>query len=139
MEKFIWTDKYKLDINVIDEQHKHFFEIVNNIYALLEKGNSDRAEIIKMTDELKDYAFFHLSTEEKYFNQFFYSDMTNHMKYHTMFREKTNEYSDRIKNEKEDLPKLAQEMADFAQTWLIKHIMVADKMYAPLFKQHGLN
>ncbi len=139
MNKFVWTNEYSLGIGIIDEQHQHFFDIVNRIYDMLEKGNNEREEIVKIIAELTEYAYHHLSTEEKYFNQFAYSDIANHMKYHTMFRLQTQEYSDRIKDSKEDLPKLALEVTDFAKTWLMKHILVADKMYAPFFKSHGLN
>jgi len=87
---------------------------------------------------MRDYAFFHLSTEEKYFNQFAYSAMAEHMKQHSMFREKSDEYMARIKKTDVDLEKLALEITDFAKNWLSKHIMMADKLYAPLFKKHGL-
>lgn len=139
MKKFIWTSEYNLGISVIDEQHQHFFDIVNRIYDLLEKGSDNKEELLKIVKELTDYAFYHLSTEEKYFTQFTYSDIENHMKYHTMFRIQTGEYSERIRKGDEDLPKLVLEITDFAKNWLTKHILVADKMYAPLFKAHGLN
>jgi hemerythrin-like metal-binding protein len=139
MEKFIWTSEYSLGISIIDEQHQHFFEIMNQIYDLLEKNPNDKESLLKIVKELTDYAFYHLATEEKYFTQFTYSDLENHMKYHTQFRIKTGEYSERIKNGKEDLPKLILEITDFAKNWLTKHILIADKMYAPLFKAHGLN
>ena len=139
MNKFIWTNDYSLEINVIDEQHKHFFEIVNRIYDLLAKPNQERTEIVNIINELKDYAFYHLATEEKYFNQFAYADITNHMKYHTMFRLQSDEYTERIKNSQEDLSKLALEITDFAKNWLMNHILIADKKYAHLFKEHGLN
>jgi len=139
MNKFIWTDEYSLGIAIIDDQHKHFFEIVNKIYALLEKESNNREEMLKVVNELVDYAYMHLSTEEKYFNQFSYSDIANHMKYHMSFREKSAEYLERIKKEGEDLPKLLLEIDDFSKNWLSHHILVADKMYASFFKSHGLN
>jgi hemerythrin len=105
---------------------------------MLEIKKNNSAELVKIIHELKDYAFYHLSTEEKYFNQFAYSDITNHMKYHTLFREQSGAYSERLENNEEDLPKLALEITDFAKNWLTKHILVADKMYAPFFKEHGL-
>lgn len=138
MEKFVWTNEYSLGISIIDEQHQHFFEIVNRIYDMLAKRKDDRDEILGIINEMKDYAFYHLATEEKYFNQFAYADIVNHMKAHTMFRMQVQDYSERIKNAKEDLPKLALEITDFAKKWLSMHIIVADKMYAPLFKAHGL-
>ncbi len=41
MNKFVWTNEYSLGVGVIDDQHKHFFEIVNQIYDLLEKKNTN--------------------------------------------------------------------------------------------------
>ena len=35
MNKFIWTKEYELGVEIIDTQHKHFFEIVNKIYDTL--------------------------------------------------------------------------------------------------------
>jgi len=139
MNKFIWTEEYSLGIQIIDDQHKHFFEIVNRIYDLLEKKDNSKKEMTDIVAELVDYALFHLSTEEKYFNQFAYSDIANHMKYHTMFRLKSSEYSEKIKEENVDLPALILEIANFSKDWLAQHILVADKMYAPFFKEHGLN
>jgi hemerythrin-like metal-binding protein len=140
MEKFIWTSDYNLDIEIIDEQHQHFFEIVNKLYDLLEQKKTDRKILILAVEELVNYAFYHLSTEEKYFNQFSYADIGNHMKYHTMFREKANDYAARVKNVDDIvLPDLLLEIADFSKNWLSQHILIADKMYAPLFKEHGLN
>lgn len=139
MEKFVWEDKYSLGINIIDTQHKHFFDIINQIYDKLQQGGDNRADLTKVIAELVDYAYFHLATEEKYFNQFAYSDIVNHMRQHTMFREKTMEYSDRIKKAGEDLPKLALEVTDFAKNWLIKHIMYSDQLYVSFFKAHNIN
>ena len=139
MEKFVWSDKYMLGIEIIDKQHQHFFEIVNRIYDMEEVNDTKREDIIKIVNELRDYAFFHLATEEKYFNQFAYSDIANHMKYHTMFREKSEEYSQRVKSQTENLPELALEIADFSKEWLSHHILVADQKYVSFFKAHNIN
>lgn len=138
MEKFLWTDEYSLGISIIDEQHQHFFEIVNRIYDLLKKNNENKEEMVSIVKELMDYAFFHLSTEEKYFNQFSYSDISHHMKAHSMFREKSDEYSELVKNNNTDLSKLLLEIADFSKDWLAHHILISDKAYAPFFQAHGL-
>lgn len=139
MNKFIWTSEYNLGVGIIDEQHQHFFGIVNKVYDLLENKEASHEEVLKIINELTEYALFHLGTEEKYFNQFAYADQENHMKYHNDFRIKSGEYSDRIKNPEEDINKLALEITDFAKDWLQHHILVADKMYAHFFQEHGLN
>ncbi len=127
-----------MGIGIIDEQHQHFFEIANQIYDMLDTKQGEKEKLVIIINELKDYAFYHLATEEKYFNQFAYSDMAHHMKYHTMFRIQAGEYMDRIKDESVDINKLAQDVTDFATKWLATHILAADKMYAPFFIEKGL-
>jgi hemerythrin len=139
MNKFIWTEEYNLGVGIIDEQHQHFFVIVNRIYDLLEKEKEDKEEMINIVKELIDYAFFHLSTEEKYFNQFAYADIAKHMKAHSMFREKSAEYLEKVNAPDAALRTLLLEISDFAKTWLSHHILEVDKAYAPFFKAHGLN
>ena len=138
MNKFVWTKEYELGVGVIDEQHKHFFDIVNKIYGLLEDESIKDTDVRSVVIELMDYAYFHLATEEKYFAQFAYSDIANHMKYHTDFRIKSSEYLERINAGGADMPALLLEVDDFAKNWLSHHILVADKMYAPFFQAHGL-
>jgi hemerythrin len=137
MTKFIWTKEYELDIKIFDNQHKHFFEIVNQVYDILDKNNKTREEIKKIIHELIEYGYMHLDTEEKYFKQFDYPDMINHIEHHKMFKEKASVYLDKIEKNNTNLDDLALDIANFSKEWLSNHILIEDKMYVPFSKTHN--
>ncbi|MFA5098796.1 MAG: bacteriohemerythrin [Candidatus Paceibacterota bacterium] len=139
MEKFIWEEKYSVGIKEIDEQHKHFFEIANGIIDLTAKENLAKEEAVKSLQELGDYAFYHLSTEESYFDKFKYQDAPLHINAHNEYREAVGEYFRKMADPLIDIKKLAEEMAAYSGNWLLAHIMVVDKLYTKFFNEHGLN
>ncbi|WP_291329823.1 hemerythrin domain-containing protein [Desulfovibrio sp. UCD-KL4C] len=62
----LWKQDYLLDIDTIDEQHKHFFEMTAQIIRLAEKLRDDNSveKIIQAVGALRTYAFLHFKTEE---------------------------------------------------------------------------
>jgi hemerythrin len=136
--KFSWDNSYSVDIALIDEQHRRFFEVANQAYAAAESGTTNRKELLALLLELNDYALFHLSTEENYFKQFFFVDAPLHVTMHDIYRARMNDFLLRARSESEDTQTLVREAADFAGNWLESHIMVMDKAYTQTFKEHGL-
>lgn len=139
MEKFIWKEENSVGIKEIDEQHKRFFEIVNGIIDLVVKEDLAKEEAIKSLQELGDYAFYHLSTEESYFDKFKYQDAPLHINAHNEYRESVSEYFRKANSPDIDIKKLAEEMAAYSGNWLLAHIVVVDKLYTKFFNEHGLN
>ncbi len=139
MEKFVWEEKYSVGIKEIDEQHKHFFEIANGIIDLTAKENLTKEEAVKGLQELGDYAFYHLSTEEGYFDKFKYQDAPLHINAHNEYRESVGEYFRKMTDLGTDMKKLLEEMAAYSGNWLLAHIVVVDKQYTKFFNEHGLN
>lgn len=138
-EKFIWNDAYKVEVNEIDEQHKHFFEIANSIFGLINDGNVLVSELIPKINELGDYALYHLSAEESYFDRFHYKEAEPHVSEHNLFRQKIIEYMKKAKSQETNTKNMAGEVASFAVSWLKDHILKVDKKYIKLFHDHGLN
>ena len=91
---------------------------------MLEIGEVHREEILKTMEDLIEYGYYHLSTEEKYFNQYDYSRRSEHMASHNLFRKQAAEYLARIEAEESliDLKKLTFEVDNFAKDWLSHHI-----------------
>jgi hemerythrin len=58
-----------VNVALINEQYKHFFEIVNHVFDLLETDPESKVGVLAIINELVDYGKFHLDTEEKYFKQ----------------------------------------------------------------------
>ena len=70
INKFVWDDSFSVEVAEMDEQHKHFFSIVNEIYDLILGGDVQREKLIFHVTDLGNYAAYHLSTEEALFNEF---------------------------------------------------------------------
>ncbi len=139
MDKFTWTEEHSVGIKEIDDQHRHFFDIANGILDLVERGDLSKENIIKHLEEMGDYAFYHFSTEEKYFDQFNYEDAPIHISAHNEYRKTITDYFDEIKKEGADFNKIAQEMTAYSGKWLLTHIIVVDKQYTKFFNERGLN
>jgi len=141
MKKFVWEDKYSLGIASVDEQHKTFFEILNEVAELTKHPNDPdlRSGLVIALVKFGNYAFYHLSYEEEYFIKFAYKDREDHETAHEIYRGKITEYLKRIKNADTDLVNLAEETAQFGQDWLKFHILDMDKKYVDLFLQHDMH
>lgn len=138
MEHFTWTPKYSVGIKSIDEQHQHFFSVAN---LLVETALNDAAaneEVIALIGSLGDYAFYHLKTEEDYFDKFKYPEAAEHINEHDKYREQVKSYLDLIRDEKADIKKIGKEAAIFSGNWLYHHILLVDTKYTKFFIEKGL-
>ena len=133
-ELFKWLPTYSIKIDAIDEQHKKWLGIMNNLFHAF-KNKGDKEEILKVLKEMKKYTIFHFGIEERYFTQFNYVEAGNHKKLHTEFVAKLEKFQMDYEN---DSRTLTMEMMTFMQNWLINHIVKEDVKYAKLFSSHGL-
>ncbi len=136
--KFIWDEHYSVNVKMIDEQHQHYFSIVNRIVDSLEALQIDKAVLGAILKELIDYAFYHLQTEEAFFKKFDYEGASHHIEMHNLYRSTMKEYLKRMDVADVDLKELFGEVSTFAIDWFANHIMVEDKKYSHCFNEHGL-
>ena len=139
MNKFIWNNEYSVGIKIIDDQHKRFFEIANEIYDLLQNKPVSKDAVMLAINNLGSYALYHLFTEEKYFKDFEYAGHEDHVKKHDFFRGKVAGYLEKLKSLKDNYEAIADEMGNFSENWLVSHILETDKKYVECFKAHGLS
>jgi len=138
MPLITWDDSIALNISEIDNQHKQLVNIINEMFDALKdaRGNEVIDDILK---RLVDYTNYHFMTEERYFDQFRYSESEHHKEEHRYLVEQVNEFKkayDRgeIKRDGSDSI-LSVDLWSLLKNWLINHIQVSDKKYAPLFKE----
>lgn len=129
-----WSDLYSVSIDEIDEEHKHFFEIINMLYdAFIEKSQEER--IVDIVAELSNYADTHFKTEEKYFTKFDYPDAAAHIAEHRFFMKQIEVFKTEIRvNPRSLTPK----MMFYLKDWLSNHILIVDKRYETCFRENGL-
>jgi hemerythrin-like metal-binding protein len=99
---------------------------------------SAKEEIIALLGSLGDYAFYHLKTEEDYFDKFKYPDAAEHIAEHNKYRDQVKKYFDILKDEKADIKKMGKEAAIFSGNWLYHHILLVDTKYTKFFIEKGL-
>ena len=137
-KKFCWTEEFSVNVKEIDEQHQEFIRIANSLIDLADSEIFNKEEALIKTGQLGSYAFYHLEAEEEMFAKTGYPEADEHVRIHNMFREKVNEFMNQIRDDKSDKKILSKEMAIFAGSWLLNHILGIDKKYTKFFNEHGL-
>lgn len=129
-----WDHKYDTNIKIIDQQHRYFLEMINELADSIRQGKG-ADDYYRITDELKEYVHGHLAFEEKYFKEFDYPDTAAHIEAHNDFRLKILEMEQMAKGKE---PMEALEILDYLETWFLAHIRVVDQKYVECFKDNGL-
>ena len=128
----IWKDSYSIDMDLIDTQHKHLFDIGNQAYALLKNGlKIDKYdEIIMILEDLRNYTKYHFKCEEEYMLQINYSRYEDQKKEHTAFIEKIDaiHLHDIDRNQQKSI----EDLLRFIFDWILVHILEKDKMIMSL-------
>ncbi|MFC7018162.1 bacteriohemerythrin [Halomicroarcula sp. GCM10025743] len=127
-ETFIeWVDeRYSTDIDRFDEQHKHLFGLLNDLYVAVDEGHSEAA-IGDILRELERYTEYHFGDEEEFMQDCGYAMdcadcFYNHREMHAEFAETVREF--REKHEAGE--PITVDVLEFARDWLDSHIAGAD-------------
>jgi hemerythrin len=127
-----WKKEYETGFDEIDNQHRRFFIIFEKLYAIVPKSNNED-EIIETINELKDYTLYHFKTEENLFVKFIYdeTEKKSHLEKHQELCETIRKFE----NEDTVSPGiLGYKLVDFAQKWLIEHILSTDMQFVNFIK-----
>lgn len=129
-----WDDNLLTNIKAIDDQHKHFVSILNDLYVHF--SNLSPQEILDKTiSELVSYASVHFTTEEGYMEKYNFSGVEEHKQIHNELRSKLEELLNNYnKIGKDALPQLF----DFLENWLVQHLDLYDRKYAEYFASIGV-
>jgi hemerythrin len=130
-----WKDEYSVNVKEIDEQHKTFVKILDDLFTAFYDLKL-KEQLGKIFDQLTAFTEYHFSTEEKYFIAFAYEETSKHAAEHTRIKVELQKFRDRYdKGEKDVIPGLF----DFLEAWLIDHLDTYDKKYTKCFNEHGLH
>ena len=134
MSHIAWDEKYSVNIEVIDEQHKHLFQVLENLFDGMGKGKT--REILGVTlGELVQYAVEHFATEEIFMTQYDFPGYVEHKAEHEAFKLKVAAFQ---KDFKAGKAMLSAELIDFLTGWLDHHILFVDKEFGPFLNEKGV-
>lgn len=78
---FFWSDKHEIGNSILDNEHKHLFQISYEFVEAV-RVNQDRDIIIKSFNRLVERTIEHYDNEERLFAQYNYPDKKDHIKEH---------------------------------------------------------
>lgn len=125
----MWKEKYKIGVELIDQQHKELFKRVSDFIAVVQSKEDweSKAEKVKETMEfMQDYVVVHFDDEEKYQAEINYPYIDEHKKAHTDFKNGVYDYA-KIFSEEGITQEKTQEFAGKLMAWLIMHVAKVDQ------------
>ncbi|WP_243360922.1 bacteriohemerythrin [Fundidesulfovibrio terrae] len=129
-----WTSDLATGVKIIDEQHHKLVDIINHLYAAMKSGQGKSA-LEKILDELAGYTVHHFGIEEKYFDQFKFTETTQHKKAHEHLKAQVVDYIGKFKAGQAGM---SMDIMNFLKDWLVDHICKTDKRYVKTFLDNGL-
>lgn len=135
----MWKEKYRIDVELIDEQHQELFKRVSDFLQIIQNEDSweDKLEQVKETMAfMQEYVVVHFNEEEIYQEQINYPDIEIHKEAHAKFKEGVNDYVKIFEEEGFSKEKI-QEFGGKLMTWLIMHVGKMDQKIGEYVKSKG--
>lgn len=125
MDKLIptWDDKYSINDERIDAQHKKLFELAAKVEGAV-YGFVKRDELKEILMELFNYMKEHFANEEQYMHEISYPYLSDHKMMHKVIIDDMSYLIQHIKTTNDLKEKLYTIMSD----WLLTHILRYDMM-----------
>ncbi|MDF2948832.1 MAG: hemerythrin-like metal-binding protein [Sedimentibacter sp.] len=121
----LWNKNYEVGVDLIDSQHKKWFEKADQLFEAGKSGKS-KEYIIQMFDFLDDYTKTHFKDEEKYMTSINYPELASQKQMHEGFIKKLAELRKDYETAGANLTVILG-ANQFILDWLTKHISNADK------------
>ena len=133
LQQFIWSEKYMLGVNAMDDEHKVLVDKINFLVANLEAQyeKKDKASLYSAFIDLAEYTTEHFAHEENFMQTINYPQFSSHKKIHEKLLDQVGKYGQQIQNGTLD----DQKLISFLRNWLISHIMGVDMQYAAHYKE----
>lgn len=125
----MWKEKYKVGVELIDEQHKELFNRLSNFIQTVQNPIpwEEKMDNVKETmDFMQQYVEFHFDDEERYQEEINYPDKELHKEIHAKFKQGIYDYVD-IFEKGEFTEEKIQEFSARLMTWLIMHVGKTDQ------------
>lgn len=117
-----WQSAYETGIEKIDEHHKKFVAMINQLEQSICSSEAE-AEAHDVMVKLVKYVQYHFAEEEQLMAEHKYTDTDQHAIMHQQF---THRVADFLKRLKTDGSISAQDLLSFLKSHLIDHIMRED-------------
>lgn len=118
-----WTTDLAVGYAHIDNDHKHLFELVNQLFNGMKAGQAN-AVLGGIIRELVDYTTTHFRREEDLMQQMRYADYVEHKRAHEQLIREVKALEMRFNG---GSITLSLDVFNFLQDWLANHIKTHDR------------
>jgi hemerythrin len=129
-----WSEKYSVNVRVIDAQHRQLIVLINTLHDAMMSGTSDEVKAAVLTG-LVGYAKKHFTAEERLLSTQNYPEYAAHRAAHEVL---TQQVEDMARRFHQGQTTLTVELMDFLRDWLVNHIMGTDKRYSAFLNNAGV-
>lgn len=133
MVYFEWTEALSVGDDGLDAQHKHLVDIINRLAEGAQAGR-ERADVLAVVAELKDYVDEHFAAEERYMRDLEYPDLRRHQLEHIQFAQEVAGFDRACR---QGGCTVNHVVLEFLKNWLLSHIARTDRRYADYARQRG--
>lgn len=121
----LWTKNLEVGVDLIDTQHKKWFEKADQLFEAGKSGKS-KEYIIQMFNFLDEYTKTHFKDEENYMTKINYPELALQKQMHQGFIKKLAELRKDYETAGANITVIIS-ANQFILEWLTKHISSADK------------
>ena len=127
-DSVVWDNSFSVGFDPIDDQHKVLVGMTNEMFQACEQGviAADMA-FLQIIQKALDYAETHFADEEEYLSEANYPYLDEQKEQHEAFVAEVQKSIEEFEAGNIEPIYLAR----FLKKWLLNHIAVFDKKYAP--------
>ncbi len=127
MNPIVWSEEYLIGDARIDQQHQNIVKLINElIEERITAVDSRKFQTLVM--ELVDYAYSHLTYEEKLLSKIKYPQYDEHKLLHEDYIEQFSDFALETLTFESGTP---ERMLNFLIGWWNNHILIEDMKYRP--------
>jgi hemerythrin len=134
MPLMIWDEEFSVNIEAIDEQHKKWVDILNELHDAMSKGRG-ADNLSETLDRLVEYTKVHFKTEERMLEKNGYPFYEGHKKIHDDMIKEVELLRLRLDSGERSM---SVDVMQFLKNWLSDHILRTDKNFGPFLNSKGI-
>jgi len=137
MPTITWGPELETGIDIIDRQHRHWTELMNDLVDAVKEGRG-LDQVGTTLAELADYSISHFRTEEGLMKRANYDkeELDLHLREHRVFTSQVAMYKDRVELQQ---IQLSIQVAEYMREWLVQHITGSDRDYIDAMTAAGIS